>query len=163
MQGHRCRRTRISLGCIRATFAYLGVLIMFRWSLLACMLFFTRTVIAAGGDLEFAAALPFDLSAEGRIWNKGRYHFLVEDWNSCKIKATRIDVAKEESSKNAFTQYIKALCNIAPIRSNQGLLSVLSSGGRDRVVILFETPDYKINKERIVLLRFTNSKGSSSH
>ena len=109
---------------------------------------------AAGGELEFSVTLPSDLVSDGRVWKGGRYRFVVNDWNTCKLLGLRIDNLQFPNNKLKMQEVIHGICGFAKLGADAPSVSVLATIDSDRTIVMFETPDHKIQQARVVYLKF---------
>jgi hypothetical protein len=122
------------------------------YSILAIAVSAASPSLAAGGDIEFVATLPADLVRNAQLWHAGRYSFVLEDWGSCLIRATNMGATAGADGHKP--RHVTAACGLEALTSDTPRVTVLMTERQDRVVILFETPDYKLNRARVVYLSF---------
>jgi hypothetical protein len=112
----------------------------------------SSTCAAAGGELEFTATLPADLESDGWTWKMGSYRFVIDDWSVCRMRAIQVNAG--EAKVNDASREIHGVCGFARLGSASPRVSTLTTRNGERVAIVFETPDYKVQRARVVLLRF---------
>lgn len=129
----------------------------------------SHTIIGAGIDnINFSVEIESDFSIDGAEFKQGNYIFIVDNFDKCKINIYDIGI---EYRKNIFGETEIASKELLGFYGDCFLLShlekkysieIFQDQQSETAVILFKTPDYKLKKTRLIIIKVKIRKFENS-
>ena len=126
--------------------------------ILSLTIFGSRVAISAGPHLSFSSVLPWETVVKDHTLKAAKYLFVVDDWDECTIavyspgvKIVQTFIGRQKVKSKPLATFDGG-CFFAPDLVSKPKVQLVGDTNDAIAVLLFETPDYRYNKTRTIML-----------